>query len=148
MSLAAYSYGLAAMVYSVFAFSLMRAGLAKKGATVAQVTFLAAVAASAAWGWMGFAAQVVGNSALFIASSVLDLVRYGAWFVFALVLLRAPKSSAPVRNAAFLGPLAALIVAAGALLLVAALLIDPAAPLARFLPLASLSLPCDGAGVG
>ena len=144
MNLAAYSHALAAIAYSVFAASLLRSYFSQPGCTPAQLSFIAAVVISAAWGAAGLAAQLSGAALFTVGASVLDLARYLAWFAFAYVLLRPTATGGRGRSAVFIGLGAIATFAVGVLVFAGALGADRPANLARNVPLASLALPVLG----
>ena len=144
MTLAAYCHALAAIAYSVFAVSLLRGYFSHTARTPAQLSLIAAVLISAAWGAASLAAQVDGAAPFAIGAGVLDLARYMAWFVFAYVLLRPTATSGRGRNTVLI-VLGAIAMAAIAVLVFAgALGTGRPANLVRNVPLASLALPVVG----
>lgn len=92
----AWSYGLAGFVFSAFAIfhaTGWRAGLRSRA------LFLV-VALSAVWGITSLAYALTGYSAFLIGSLFADLLRYGGWFGFLLVLLmpeRAAEKTSTLR---------------------------------------------------
>ena len=95
-TISAWSYGLAGIVYAAFAIYL--AGSWQAGTR--SRALLVAVAFSAAWGLVSLAFTLTGQSVFLIGSLFADLLRYGGWFYFLLVLLK-PESlslqSIPLR---------------------------------------------------
>ena len=53
-----------------------------------NLVLLVAVVLSGLWGWFGLALLATGSSLYFFLSQLSDLLRYGAWCLFLLVLLR------------------------------------------------------------
>ena len=144
MTLAAYSHALAAVAYSVFAVSLLRTRFTRKSNTAAQLSFAAAIIISAAWALASLVAQLTGSALFAIGGGLLDLARYAAWFVFAIVLLRPSRPRQRARSAMLIGLAAIGITAIVALVLTGALGSESPGGLARNVPLASLALPVVG----
>jgi putative PEP-CTERM system histidine kinase len=141
---AAYSYGVAAAAYSALAISLLRTAASRRGeSTRAQLSFTFAVLASAAWGLVGLAGQLHAGAVWRVAAPLTDIARYGGWFLFSLVVLRAQHSGA---SGALRALTAAAWAVAGAALLVlaAAWQADEADPWLRNAPLVSLLQPVLG----
>lgn len=86
--LAAWSYGLVGLVYSAFALRLLQLGYLHSAHEWTKTTLFAAVAWSALWGWFGLALLLTGQPLLLFVSALSDLLRYGAWYGFLLMLLR------------------------------------------------------------
>jgi len=144
VTLAAYSHALAAVAYSIFAVALIRGCFAQRPNTAAQLSFAAAIGISAAWALTSLAALLSANVELAVGSSMLDLTRYIAWFVFAFVLLRPSGPRQRTRIAILSGMAMVAVVAIGVLVTAGALGPDRPGGLARNVPLASLALPVLG----
>ena len=144
MTLAAYSHALAAVAYSVFTISLLRSWFSTTKNTAAQLSFIAAIAVSAAWALASLAAQLTGSAPLAVGSGLLDLARYAAWFAFAIVLLRPVGPRQRARNVMLFGVAGIALIAIGVLVLAGALGPERPGGLARNVPLASLALPVLG----
>jgi putative PEP-CTERM system histidine kinase len=87
-TIAAWSHGLAGCVYAAFAIYLSagwRSGLRSRALFIA-------VALSAVWGMTGLAFALTGQSVFLAGSLVVDIFRFGGWYLFLLVLLE-PDSS-------------------------------------------------------
>lgn len=83
-AITAWSYGLAGCVYAAFAIYLAkgwRAGLRSRALFVA-------VALCALWGLVGLAFALTGQQVFLIASLLADVLRFGGWYFFLLVLLK------------------------------------------------------------
>ena len=93
----AWSYGLAASVYAAFALYL----LVRWQNSLRRSALLVAVLSCALWSAAGLAFALTGQS-LFLAGNLLaDLLRFGGWCFFILVLLRpdpAKNGDAPTRH--------------------------------------------------
>ena len=99
LALIAWSYGLAGMAYTTFALHLVRIGYWRMARRGAARLLLAAVAASAIWGWFGLADQFA-TTVLFVRLGALaDLFVYACWFAFVLVLLRRQTDENPAPGA-------------------------------------------------
>ncbi|MEO7007582.1 MAG: XrtA/PEP-CTERM system histidine kinase PrsK, partial [Caldimonas sp.] len=110
MNLAIYGYGLAALLHTALAFSLIH-GLAprRQRATAAPLAFLGAVCSTALWGWTAVAATLADTSIAAAAASLFDLLRYGLWIGCLLILLRPVRpNSSPTPG--WLAILAAMLV--------------------------------------
>lgn len=105
--------------YAAFAALLVRAGCLGRGRETVERTMLAAVVASAAWGFASAVAHLSPYTAPAYAAAALDLVRYALWLAALLLLLRPlPGAAAAARPLALpLGGIAGALVAAGALVL-------------------------------
>jgi putative PEP-CTERM system histidine kinase len=144
VNLAAYSHAAAALAYGAFALYLIRADAARRPLAAHRWAMLSAVIASALWGAAGLAAQTGGGATAAIAAGVLDLSRYAAWFVFAMLLLRLHAGQRHMSRTVWrtIGFGALAVVAAAVYLASSAG--SGADALARNLPLVSLALPVIG----
>lgn len=134
----------AAIAYGALAVRQVLGGYLRADAGAAARWFLVAVGASALWGMAGAAAGLLPADWPAWAVAAADLLRYAAWFVFLLVLLRpAAGSGAAGSEIGLLAPTAALIVGFGALALAAPLVLaaEGAERLALF---ASMAQPVFG----
>ena len=93
MTLTAWSYGLVGLAYTAFTLRLMQLGYGRAKGEWSKTLVLVAVGLSALWGWFGLALLVTGWPFYFWLSQLSDLLRYGAWCAFLLVLLRASSST-------------------------------------------------------
>ena len=87
-SLTAWSYGLVGASYLAFALRLVQLGYHRKSRGGSERCILAAVVASALWGWFGLAFLTLNKPAFVVAADVVDLLRYGFWYAFLLLLFR------------------------------------------------------------
>ncbi|HEY9102138.1 XrtA/PEP-CTERM system histidine kinase PrsK [Chitinimonas sp.] len=83
-TIAAWSYGLAAVVYSAFFLYLLAVG--RSGPRSRTLTL--AVAVCSLWGAVNLAAVLTGQVFFLAASLLTEVLRFGSWFLFLLVLLR------------------------------------------------------------
>ncbi|MBS0446948.1 MAG: PEP-CTERM system histidine kinase PrsK [Proteobacteria bacterium] len=144
---ATYGYAFAALSYTAFALYLLRrhVRLGTGAGPAARRAFMAALVASAAWGWSGLLLGYVNEHPVALVCTALDLARYGAWLSFLLLLLH-PRLRAGRRS-----PATWLALAAGALLALALAGLalkefSPAAykPLAPYALFGALALPLVG----
>lgn len=82
----AWSYGLAGIAYAAFALYL---SVDRRGGILGRA-LLVAVGLSAIWGGLGIALAITGNPLLLSASLVADVLRFGGWYAFLLLLIK-PK---------------------------------------------------------
>ncbi|HET6599362.1 MAG TPA: XrtA/PEP-CTERM system histidine kinase PrsK, partial [Burkholderiaceae bacterium] len=95
MNLAIYGYGLAALLHTALALSLVRdAALLKRRVSAAPLAFLGAVCATAAWAWAAVATGLIAGVAVSPSTSLFDLLRYGLWLWFLLILVRPDRADA------------------------------------------------------
>lgn len=109
--LTAWGYGFVGLAYSAFSLQLARLGYLQSAHEPSKTTVLAAVTFSALWGWFGLALVQTGNPFFSLLNTLSDLLRYGLWFAFLLILLkpRGPREM-PVAMAWMVPVAAALIV--------------------------------------
>ena len=107
--LSAWSYGLAGLVYSVFALSLLRRGYLRAPREAARMTLIAAVTGSAAWGWVLVFSLFSGLHVPYQIGFLADALRYGGWYVFLLTLLRVRRQEHTSAGMDWLAPVSALV---------------------------------------
>ena len=114
LDLTVYGYGAAAVAYTALAVALLR-GLGREGSNPsAHRALVAAVGVSALWAWGG--ALFSSGPRPSMLMSLVDVARYGLWYVFLLRLLA--SGHAPMERRRMLTGLAYGTVAAAAVLLV------------------------------
>lgn len=113
--LTAWGYGLVGLAYSAFAMRLVQLGYVRSGRELSKITVLAAVAWSALWGWFGLAFQVTGKPIFLLLSTLSDLLRYGCWYAFLLILLGPNRTTIAPAGMAWMGPLTAVVMSFGLL---------------------------------
>ena len=86
--LTVWSYGLAGLAYFVFTLSLLQRGYFRAPREAGRVTLIVAVLCSALWGCLLIAALFSGQRWLLSAWYFADIVRYGGWYLFLMVLLQ------------------------------------------------------------
>lgn len=89
-SLIVWSLGVAASGYLLFAIYLLSLGKKWRQGLRIQA-MLVVILLSATWAGLGSAYALTGNSLLFLASVLADLLRYGGWYVFLIFLLTQDK---------------------------------------------------------
>ncbi len=109
--LTAWSYGLAGGGYLAFGLQLA-AGF--KGGVRGRV-FLAAVVVTALWGFLGLAFALSQSSVALAAGGLADVLRYGCWFGFLLLLAGLLASDRGKGRGSWLLPLAVALVVWGAI---------------------------------
>ena len=116
-SLAAWGYGLAAAGYVLLGLYLASLGPLAQGGRRA-VSMLAAVALCAVWALSGLAFALTDRPLFMAAAIFADILRYGAWYAFILLLLRADPGRSAVAGlpSGFAVPVAAAIVLVGLLI--------------------------------
>ncbi len=134
--------GTAAVSYGLLAAYLVSLGQEWRSSKRARA-MLTAVVLAALWAVVGTLFALSGNTILFVSGAVLDILRYGAWYVF-LILLLSP-ATANARNTrvfpAWLIPLCWIVIVGGvALHLAIALQLLPAEQWARVQLLQALGM--------
>lgn len=145
ISLTVWGFGLVGLSYSAFALHLLKLGYLQGHQDSRGKPVFAAVALSALWGWLGLAFLLTGTTFFFVTGSLVDLLRYGSWFVFLLLLFRADQTEKYSPGMARLIPVAAVLLLFGLLAqtcstLGIGVLGDPG----RLLLLSSMALPVFG----
>lgn len=116
--LTAWGFGLVGLVYSVFALRLLQLGYLRPVHEWSKATVLAAVTWSALWGWFGLALLLTGLPLFLWLGALSDVLRYGCWYAFLIILLRPDGASDRAIGMRWMTPLAAAVVAFGLLALV------------------------------
>ncbi len=111
--IATYSFALAALAQGALALYLLASSRMRREAGRAGALFVAAIACGAAWAAAAAAAEAGAGDVALAAAALLDVLRYGLWFAFLLVLVR-PDGDAPLTIARRLPWLAGACVAAAA----------------------------------
>ena len=110
--LTAWSYGLAGLVYFVFALSLLQRGYLRAPREAGRVTLVAAVLCGALWGWLLLAYLLSGQPGLLDAWYFADVLRYAAWFLFLLILLQARSGENASSSMVWMVPFSAAVLVA------------------------------------
>lgn len=109
ISLAVWGFGLVGLSYSAFALHLLKLGYLREHQDSRAKPVFVAVALSALWGWLGLAFLLTGATVFIVAGSLVDLLRYGGWFVFLLLLFRPNQTEKYPSGMVRLIPVAALL---------------------------------------
>lgn len=142
VALAAYGYGVAALLHAAYALRLIQTGQWRKAGRALPL-FAAAVASTAVWAGCACVLQYRDAPVLEVLLRASDLARYGLWFFFLLALLRPSVAGGRRAERSLLPPAAGVLVALGVVsLLVGGLALAPGLP--RFSMLVSLALPVLG----
>ena len=88
LALAAWSYGLVGLSYSIFIVKLLQLGYMRSPKELSKTTLFAAVSFSAVWGWASLAQLLTDTKLFLVLGTSSDLLRYGSWYAFLLMLLR------------------------------------------------------------
>ena len=141
-TLAAWSHGLLALVYSVFVWVLLAQGYAQRRGDRPRLAMFVAVVLTALWGWLMLAVSLLGWQVLLGMGALFDLLRYAAWFGFVLALFRANSAKALPVGMDWLKPAAWMLVLAGlAVQVLGALNLPQLGDLSRLKLFAAMALP-------
>jgi putative PEP-CTERM system histidine kinase len=143
--LTAWSYGLVGLVYSAFSLRLIQLGYWRSAREMSKIMVFAAVTWSALWGWFGLTLLFTGQALFLLFSAVSDLLRYGFWCFFLLILLRPNRDEKKPAGMAWMAPVIVGVLLFGLLALAFAalglrLLGDPS----RLIMLSSMASPVLG----
>jgi len=144
VTLAIFCHAIAALAYGAFAVSLLRTRDTAPGSSVTRSSFKAAIFVSFAWSIVGIAAQLTASVWLSLASGLIDLGRYVAWFAFAILLLRPSMAWRRTRMKVVVAVALCAVLAISLPLLLQSIGMAPIDRLTRYVPLASLALPVLG----
>ena len=100
--IATWSYGLAGLAYTVFAIVLAQRGYLRPPLERARVALIGVATCSALWAWTLCVFFFRGYSVLVTAAYFLDVLRYGAWYVFLFSLLRLHRQEVIASGIAWL----------------------------------------------
>jgi putative PEP-CTERM system histidine kinase len=92
MGVVGWSHVLVGVAYSIFALRLIQQTRSSGQSQLANRTVIAAVLLSAGWGWVGLGFSLRSGNEWLALSGVMDILRYGAWYAFLLVLIRTGQS--------------------------------------------------------
>lgn len=106
--LTAWSLGFVGLVYCAFALRLLQLGYTAPVREWSKLCVLAALAMSALWGWSGLAFLMTGQVLFLYVSAYADLLRYGCWCAFLLLLLR-PERHKSSAGIAWMKPIALVV---------------------------------------
>ena len=140
--LTAWSYGLVGLVYLAFSLRLLQLGYMHRAREWSKTTLFAAVTCSALWGWFGLTLWLTGQPIFIVLSSVSDLLRYGFWYAFLLILLRPDQEKSVPTGMLWMVPASVLLLVFGMLsLLFAVLQINVLGDASRLMLFSSMALP-------
>ena len=88
VTLTAWSCGLVGASYLAFALRLLVLGYVSRPLDPPRVAFFSAILFCSAWGWLILAFLSTGLPSLLLLGEMSDLLRYGGWFAFLLLILR------------------------------------------------------------
>ena len=109
---AAWSFGLVGAAHLAFALHLLRVGYGRSIRASAAMALVGAVACTSCWGWVAMGGMLTGSPSLEAIASLIDVLRYGLWLVF-LLLIRQPVAEGESRSSTL--HLAAIFLVTGAL---------------------------------
>lgn len=113
-AVAAWSLGLAVVVYGLFSLHLLRAGYLRRSAGRSSVLLALAIGLTALWAGLALAHRMTDVRAYGVLAPIADVGRYAAWGAFLLAVLRANADHRLPAGASWLAP-AAIVVFASAL---------------------------------
>jgi len=142
LALTAWSYGLAGLVYFVFAMRLIQRGYLAVPREAGRLALVAAVLCGALWGWLLLAYLLGGQSGLLSTWYFADVLRYAAWYVFLLILLQVHNRNNASSSMVWVMPCsAAVLVAALSAHVLAITGIGAAAEVKKLVLFSSMALP-------
>ena len=112
LALTAWSYGLAGLVYFVFAMRLIQRGYLTAPREAGRLALVAAVLCGALWGWLLLGYLLGGQSGLLNTWHFADVLRYAAWYVFLLILLQVHNRSNASSSMVWVMPCSAAVLVA------------------------------------
>lgn len=92
VTLTAWSCGLVGASYLAFALRLHVLGYVSRPLDPPRIAFFCAIFFSSLWGWLMLAFLSTGLPNLLLLGELSDLLRYGGWFAFLLMILRTTQS--------------------------------------------------------
>jgi putative PEP-CTERM system histidine kinase len=113
VDLTAWSYGLVAFAYLGFALRLVQLRYFSWPLDLPRFAVLSAVALTALWGAFSLTFVLSGSNASFIAGDLADLLRYGLWFGFILLLFRVQDTANMAQGMGWMLPLSIALVVFG-----------------------------------
>lgn len=109
-ALTAWSYGLVGATYLAFALRLLQLGVLRAPRDLPRAALFLAVAFCSLWGWMILGFVYTRQAFFLLAGDLADLLRYGCWFAFLLLILRPRGSENSSQGIGWLGATAAALV--------------------------------------
>ena len=140
--LTAWSYGLVGASYLAFALRLLQLGYLSAPLDRPRVAVFSAVAFSSLWGWLILGFLFAARPIFLLAGDLADLLRYGCWFAFLLILFRPDDAATQAAGMGWMRPTAMALVVFGVLSrLLAALGIGVLGDPSRLVLFSSMALP-------
>ena len=127
VELMVWSYGLAAGGYALLALYLFGQARTVGGSSLRATVMLAAVVLSLCWSLLALGSGLSGSGGLYFIAMEADVMRYGAWYAFLLLLLRPVEKCPRQRAHTWVSLTVAFVVLSG--LVVQALLVARFAPI-------------------
>ncbi len=138
----AWSYGLVGLSYSAFSLHVLPLGFSRSARELSKVAIFLAVTLSALWGWFGLVFRLTGQPSFYLVSTLFDVLRYGSWSAFLLILLRSNRMTTASAGLPWMGAMVGVVMALGLLgLTLGALRIGNLGDPARWLLLSSMVAP-------
>lgn len=109
-------------VYLAFALRLLQVGYLRGWHDLPRVSLFSAVAFSSLWGWLFLAFLFTGQTGYLFFGDLADLIRYGCWYAFVLLLLRGGTTGKLPQGLDWIVPAAVLLLVFGAVARVSAAL--------------------------
>ena len=113
-ALTVWSYGLVGAVYFAFALRLLQIGSPRDWRDWPKASLFSAVAVSSLWGFSLLAFFFTGQTIYLFFGDLADLIRYGCWYAFILLVLRGGTNGKLPQGLDWTAPAAALLLVFGA----------------------------------
>ena len=144
IELTAWSFGLLGTVHLAFVLNLVRMGYWRRTRNSAGLALLGAVGCTSLWAWFTVAGSAFDRAPIVLLATLADLLRYGFWFAFLLLLMRPQQPDRRPFGGAMAVVGIALVVAAAAAQTFMALDLDFFSAAARVAALSSMALAVYG----
>ena len=108
--LTAWSFGLVGAIYTVFAIAVAGFGYLEAPRNAQRLSGFAALICTAAWGWLALVFVLTGDPLWALLALLADLLRYGLWFAFLLLLFRPAEGEARLPGPYRLTPIAVVLI--------------------------------------
>ena len=112
-ALTAWSYGLVGAAYLAFALRLLQVGYVRGLRDLPKMSLFLAVTFSSVWGWLFLAFLFTGETGYLFLGDLADVIRYGCWYAFLLLLLRVPTTGKLPQGIDWIVPAAVLLLVFG-----------------------------------
>lgn len=138
----AWSYGLVGLSYSAFSLHLLQLGFSRSARDLSKFAIFIAATSSALWGWFGLVMRLTGQPLFYLISTFFDVLRYGSWSAFLLILLHANRRTMVTVGFTWMGVMVGVVMLLGLIgMTLAALKISDLGNPARWLLLSSMVAP-------